>query len=137
MAGGRDAPARRDRAHDITMAAYADVLVLRLGASHYHADCMEALEEALKNAAAASPGTAILIDMERVVLFSSTALRALRSAHQAMERGGGRIVAAAGGELVGSVLRFAPFVKHYPSLEAALDDLSEKAGAVYRKETNR
>ncbi|MEM7546115.1 MAG: hypothetical protein AAF367_11315 [Pseudomonadota bacterium] len=96
--------------------------VLALLASHYHADVLEPLGEALKDADARSRSGIVIVDLSAVVLLSSTALRALRAAHIALEARGGRIVAAGGGELVVSVLKFAPFIAHYP-------DLSEAAAA--------
>ena len=95
-------------------------VVLRLGDSHYHADSYEALEAKFREVEAIGDQRRIVVDFADVALFSSTALRALRAAYRRFEDAGGRIVAAGGGELVAGVLRFAPFVRHYSSVEQAV-----------------
>lgn len=101
-----------------------DIVVLAFGASHYHADSHAALDAALSKAAAATKTGRLIVDLDGVVLFSSTALRALRTAYVALESRGGRIVAAGGGELVAGVLKFAPFIEHYHNLDEAVAALS-------------
>ena len=97
--------------------------VLRLCDTHYHADSLEALEAKFRETEAAVSGEdgggEIIVDLSAVALLSSTALRALRTAFRRLEERGGRIVAAGGGELVVGVLKFAPFIAHYPSVEDA------------------
>lgn len=97
------------------------VAVLHLLSSHYHADVMEPLSDVLKTADASSASGVVVVNLDGVLLLSSTALRALRAAHIKLEARRGRIVAAGGGELVVGVLKFAPFIEHYPNLEAAVD----------------
>ena len=97
-----------------------DVTVLHCGATHYHADSFAPLGRALSAAAEQAGRGGLVVDLSGVVLFSSTALRALRAAHLERERQGGRIVAAGGGELVSGVLKFAPFIPHYQNLEEAV-----------------
>lgn len=119
--------------YHFTSEAYGDVAVLRLEDSHYHSDCMEPLEAALIAAADLSKAAMLVADMSKVVLLSSTALRALRARHIALEAKGGRIVSAGGGELVASVVKFAPFIRHFADLHAALAELSADAAATYSK----
>ncbi|MEM7524989.1 MAG: hypothetical protein AAF360_14785 [Pseudomonadota bacterium] len=105
------------------------VTTLACLSTHYHADSMGSLTEKLKEADESTPSGLVVVDLTHVVLFSSTALRALRAAHLALEGRGGRIVAAGGGELVAGVLKFAPFLPHYPTVEAAVQALSGGADA--------
>lgn len=109
------------------------------GASHYHADSLTALSAALRRAVemAMEEGgaTDVVVDLSGVVLFSSTALRTLRTAHMELETHGARIVAAGGGELVGGVLKFAPFVRHYPDIDQALAALKAERDAGRRGKT--
>ncbi|MEX2520592.1 MAG: STAS domain-containing protein [Paracoccaceae bacterium] len=106
-----------------------DIVVLTFGASHYHADSHAALGAALTQAADAARAGRVIVDLSGVVLFSSTALRALRSTYVALEARGGRIVAAGGGELVAGVLKFAPFIEHYHSVDEAVAALSAAPSA--------
>lgn len=101
--------------------------VLRLGDSHYHADSYEALEAKFREVEAAGAAAGVVVDFSKVALFSSTALRALRAAYRRTAEAGGRIVAAGGGELVAGVLKFAPFVEHYPTVEDAVAGLTAAA----------
>lgn len=87
--------------------------------THYHADCQEAFAAVLRGAQAASESGDVIVDLDGVVLLSSTALRALRGAHRDLTAAGGRIAAAGGGDLVHGVLKFAPFITHYDTLEEA------------------
>lgn len=119
---------------EFSTATYADVLVLKFGSSHYHADSFEPLATALKAARDASPAGLVVADLDRVLLLSSTALRAIRSIHQVSERNGGRIVMAGGGELVVGVLKFAPFITHHDTVANALENLSSAAFNAYSKE---
>lgn len=93
--------------------------VLVFGATHYHSDSFAALSKALGAAAEAAPGGRLAVDLSGVVLLSSTALRALRAAHVALEAKGGGLVAAGGGELVAGVLKFAPFIRRYGNVDEA------------------
>lgn len=115
--------------------SYADVTVLRLESTHYHSDSFETLTLALDEVRRHAAGASVIVDLGRVVLLSSTALRALRLAHQAIDRDGGCFLAAGGGDLVVSVLRFAPFIRHHDRIEDALADLSPDAAAAYSEET--
>ncbi len=113
---------------------YADVVVLTLADSHYHSDSMAALAEALRDADAKARTGIVVVDLGAVVLLSSTALRALRAAHMALEARGGRIVAASGGELVRGVLKFAPFIAKYDTVRNALKAQSVEAAALFEGE---
>ena len=113
---------------------FADIAVLRLTGSHYHSDSMEALGKALLDADGKSQSHVVVVDLSAVVLLSSTALRAMRSAHLALEARGGRIVAASGAELVRGVLKFAPFIMQYGSVLDALEAYSSEAAALYVEE---
>lgn len=130
--------ARRD---GFALTRHADVIVVRFGSTHYHADSFERLGDVLNEArrAASSDGAAALVvaDLGGVVLLSSTALGALRTAHRAIEEGGGRLVAAAGGDLVAGVLKFAPFIAHHPTVGEAVAALSKAAGEAFEKEQDR
>ena len=97
-----------------------DVTILHCAATHYHADSYAPLAAALAEAVEQAPEGRLVVDLAPVVLFSSTALRALRTAHQALDARGGRIVTAGGGELVHGVLKFAPFIRHVGTLEEAV-----------------
>lgn len=114
--------------HRVEIEDRAEARILRLLSSHYHADSLETLEKTFDKAVKAPPGDIIVLDLSRVVLFSSTALRALRSASAKLGETGGRIVAAGGGELVVGVLKFAPFVTHYPTLDEALASVAAEGG---------
>lgn len=117
--------------HRLEIEDRAEARIVRLLSSHYHADSLETLEKTFHEAAKEPPGGVIVLDLSRVVLFSSTALRALRSTSSRLGEAGGRIVAAGGGELVVGVLKFAPFVTHYATLDealAALASLGAEAG---------
>lgn len=106
--------------------ARGDVTILHCEATHYHADSFAPLGAALAEAATAARSGKLVIDLSQVVLFSSTALRALRTAHLDLEARGGRIVAAGGGELVRGVLKFAPFIAHVPDVAQAVAALEGK-----------
>lgn len=113
---------------------YADVAVLILTHSHYHSDSMEGLGHVLRHADEQSRSGVVVVDLSAVVLLSSTALRAMRGAHVALERRGGRIVAASGAELVRNVLKFAPFITQYDTVKHALVACSEEAATLYGEE---
>lgn len=98
--------------------------VLRLCDSHYHADSLEPLDAKLREAEAETAAGLVIVDLGAVALLSSTALRAFRASHRRLEETGGRIVAAGGGELVADVLKFAPFINHYPTIDEAVSALS-------------
>ena len=97
-----------------------DRVVLHCLSSHYHSDCEEVFETALRDAEALAAGGAVVLALDGVALFSSSALRALRASHRRLSARGGSIVAAGGGELAVGVLKFAPFIDHHPSIAAAL-----------------
>lgn len=101
-----------------------DVLVLVCHGSHYHADRAAQFGQALESARGKADGGKLVIDFSRVVLLSSTVLRALRVAHAAFDEVDGRIAAAGGGELVWRVLKFAPFIDHYQDVEMAISAMS-------------
>lgn len=113
-------------------------VVLTLGASHYHADCAAPLAEALREAGRvcaegrADNPRSLIVDLAAVVLISSIALREIRSAHVALRAGGARIVAAGGGELVARVLKFAPFISHHASVDAAFTAIEAERAATNR-----
>ncbi|MGB0412578.1 MAG: hypothetical protein ACPGFA_13395 [Pikeienuella sp.] len=75
----------------------------------------------------------MVLNMSTVRLFSSSALRAVRAAHVAVQNSDGQIVAAGGGELVLNVLKFAPFIHHSESVYDALARLSQEAATAYAK----
>lgn len=87
--------------------------------SHYHADCGDRFAEALAEAGDVSDTGDVIVDLSGVALLSSAALRALRTAHDALSVRGGSLSAAGGGDLVVGVLRFAPFMTHYDSVDEA------------------
>ncbi|MEM8754536.1 MAG: hypothetical protein AAGF90_16285 [Pseudomonadota bacterium] len=97
-----------------------DAAILLCLDDRYHADCGEAFERALKDADGASPSGRVVLDLTAVALLSSAALRALRSGHEALAARGGALSAGGGGDLVFGVLRFAPFMKHYDTIETAV-----------------
>lgn len=96
------------------------VTILAFHRTHYYADSFNALGKALTEAISEAGNANLIVDLNPVLLLSSTALRALRMAHLSLSPGGGRIVAVGGGELVAGVLKFAPFMDHYPDLDSAL-----------------
>ena len=110
-----------------------DVAILRLRASHWHADSFDALSVALSDALRRAQSHQVVVDLGEVKLFSSSALRALRAVHRTAEAQTGRIVAAGGGELAVSVLKFAPFILHFDDVPAALAALSPCAAAEFAK----
>ena len=101
-----------------------DVVVLKLLNEKYHADSLEALESQFRALEGDAPRALIVLDLDRVSLLSSTALRAIRAAHARLEERGGRIVAAGGGDLVRSVLKFAPFIAHHGTVDEAVSALA-------------
>jgi anti-anti-sigma regulatory factor len=119
------------------VSVYGDAVVLTLTATHYHSDSMEVLAAALAAADGQSPSGQVVVDMALVQLLSSTALRALRAAHLALEARGGRIMAASGKDLVRGVLKFAPFIVHHDTVETALRSQSVEAAALYVREKGR
>lgn len=110
-----------------------DVAILHLRASHWHADSFDALSVALSDALRRAASHQVVVDLDAVKLFSSSALRALRAVHRTAEAKNGRIVAAGGGELAVSVLKFAPFILHFDDVPAALAALSPDAAAEFAK----
>ena len=103
------------------------LLVLALCDSHYHADSLDALEAKFREVEGQAPKGIVIVDLARVALLSSTALRAMRASFRRLEPVGGRIVAAAGGELVRGVLKFAPFIEHYRNLDEAVAAMNAPA----------
>lgn len=106
-----------------------EVAVLRLLNEKYHADSLEVLDAQFRKLEAMAPGGLVVVDLERVTLLSSTALRAIRAAHARLETRGGRIVAAGGGDLVRSVLKFAPFISHHATVDEAVGALAAQQGS--------
>lgn len=102
--------------------------------SHYRADSFSDFRAALSAAAEAASGP-LLIDLENVVLLSSSALRALREANGTLAGQGRRIVAAGGGDLVRAALKFASFVSHHDDLPAAKSAIAGHGAAGLDKET--
>lgn len=94
--------------------------ILKLCDTRYHADSLEPLNARFLEVEAASETGNVVVDLSDVRLFSSSALRAMRASHRRLSGRGGRIVAAGGGDLVAGVLKFAPFIEHYSSVEEAL-----------------
>ena len=103
--------------------------VVRLLDSHYHADSLAPLEATFIEAEADAPCASIVVDLNGVSLLSSTALRAIRASHARLEKAGGRIVAAGAADLVADVLKFAPFIAKYASVDEALAALRAEADA--------
>lgn len=106
-----------------------DIAVLRLLNDKYHADSLDALDAQFRALEAEASTGLIVVDLEKVSLLSSTALRAIRASHARLEKRAGRIVAAGGGDLVRSVLRFAPFIHHHDAVEEAVSALSAEKGS--------
>ncbi len=97
----------------------ADAVVLRLDGTHYHADSFDALRQALEEAGSSAAGGRVVVDLGKVVLISSTVLRVFRAAHLALAERGGALHVAGGGELVANVLKFAPFIRRYETVDEA------------------
>ena len=62
----------------------------------------------------------VVFDFSNVRLLSSCALLAIRAFRRRLSERSGRIVAAAGGDLVADVLKFASYVEHHHSVEDAI-----------------
>lgn len=105
------------------------IVVLRLLDDKYHSDSMDALDARFRALEADAPRGLIVVDLDRVTLLSSSALRAVRAAHARLEAREGRIAAAGGGDLVRGVLKFAPFIAQYATVEEAVSALSADHGS--------
>lgn len=104
------------------------VSILKLLEQKYFSNSRVLFQEYLQAAEAASPKKLIILDLANAVLITSGPLGALRASYRRVDAQGGRIVAAGGGEFAVRVLSFAAnFVDHYPSVEAAIDDIAPKS----------
>ncbi|MGB0506474.1 MAG: hypothetical protein ACPGGK_09795 [Pikeienuella sp.] len=118
--------------YSIEIRVYADISVVCCKDTHYHSDCITALGAVLSEAEKQASSGLVIVDLTDVVLFSSAALRALRATHLSLKKRDGRIVAAGGGELALSVLKFAPFIEHFVTLDEALAKLSVPAMQAFK-----
>ena len=130
---GAGASIMRPRAYKFDTKLYDGVAVVKCRDTHYHSDCAQSLSAALQAARDAATSDSVVLNMNAVRLFSSSALRAVRSSYVAAQKSGGRIVAAGGGELVVNVLKFAPFILHFETVHGALAQLSQEAADAYAK----
>ena len=121
----------KPRAYKFDTRVFSGVAIMRCRDSHYHSDCDVAFSNALNAALDVAETQIVIVDMSVVRLFSSSALCAVRAAHSRAAEGGGRIVAAGGGELVENVLKFAPFVVHRKIVGGAVPQYLEAAAAVF------
>ena len=123
----------KPRAYKFDTRVFSGVAIMRCRDSHYHSDCDVAFSNALNAALDVAETQIVIVDMSVVRLFSSSALCAVRAAHSRAAEGGGRIVAAGGGELVINVLKFAPFITHRDTVAEALSQYSEDAARAFAK----
>lgn len=110
-----------------------DVCILKLLETKYFSNSRVLFQENLQAAEAQSDRALIIIDLANAALITSGPLGALRASHRRVTERGGRIVAAGGGQFAVKVLSFAAnFIDHYPSVEAAMEDIAPDL----RKETD-
>jgi len=117
-----------DRDYVIEHKMQGDVSVLKLLSKQYFSDSQSIFAAYLAEAEAASPTKRIILDLGQAQQLTSGPLGALRAAYARLDKQGGRIVAAGGGEFAVKVLSFAAnFIDHFPTLDAAMQNIAPDA----------
>ena len=115
------------------IARYGDVTMLSFLAERYPSERMDAVADAMAEAAGEGAGLLVL-DFTRVEWASSTVFRPIAFGLKDLRARGGRFAAAGGGPLVKTVIGFLPDLTRFETCADAIASLSEEARTIYGRE---